>query len=87
MSKVHVTVVDNEGGLCVLKVSSDPAVAKKALADYCREWWEQEHVGVGSDIDDPDSAPDDDVISEYFNSERVQYKGERGIIEEMTLED
>ena len=39
------------------------AGAHKALAEYCREWWDE--------VSDDDMPPDDDekVIDEYFNND------------------
>jgi hypothetical protein len=83
----HVAVVEHEYGMDVLYVGLSEANAAKALADYCRNWWYDEEVDFDSDIEDPNTAPDLDVIKAYFNNENVLNKGERSTLDAVPLQD
>ena len=84
MTKIYIAIVSTEHGIDVLGASTNHETVERALAGYCRDWWHEENVDIGSDVD-PDTTSDSDVISTYFNSEDVIAKGEVGAIETTEL--
>ena len=65
MFTLHIAIVDTQDGYKSFYGLSETDLRKK-LAEYCREQWEEEELGM------PESEEDEDLIDEFFDQMSFQ---------------
>lgn len=69
--KVYAAVVSTECGPILYLDRTEPGVLK-AVADFCREWWEEEMPNADGSLPDiPES--DQEVVDVFFSYEHGKY--------------